>query len=92
MKKTQSFVTFLQDIFLDLGGCTFPDANETGGDDCIALYLVAPDHNGTALQHVLFVGGPQMLGSRRVPWVKMMTRLLVECVVIFLLETCFFCV
>eukprot|EP00434_Breviolum_minutum_P002180 symbB.v1.2.001920.t1/scaffold55.1/size374282/2 len=29
------------------------------GDDCIALYLVAPDHNGTALQHVLFVGGPQ---------------------------------
>lgn len=28
------------------------------GDDCIALYLVAPaDHN--SLQHVLFVGGPQ---------------------------------
>ena len=42
---------------------SFP-ANETGGDDCIALYLVAPDHNGTALQHVLFVGGPQMLGSK----------------------------
>ena len=71
-------MTFHQDIFLDLGGCTFP-FKKTGGDDCIALYLVAPDHNGTALQHVLFVGGPQMLGSklqtsRRVPWVNMIGK------------------
>ena len=56
-------MTFLQDIFLHLGGCTLP-FKKTGGDDCIALYLVAPDHNGTALQHVLFVGGPQKLGSK----------------------------
>lgn len=58
-------MTFLQDNFPDFGVHFFPGAaNETGGDDCIALYLVAPDHNGTALQHVLFVGGPQMLGSK----------------------------
>ena len=44
------------------------------GDDCIALYLIAPsDHNSASfdlikveeevlgLQHVLFVGGPQRL-------------------------------